>query len=98
MWFDGPSYKRLWPPRELLKAFKNGEIDVETYTRWYEIEVLSTFTPRQVEKDLLDGSILLCWCNMGFCHRHLVRDWLNKNGIETEELRDGYYTKFSTSH
>ena len=23
-----------------------------------------------------------------FCHRHLVADWLNKNGVECKELED----------
>lgn len=98
MWYDGPYYKPLMPPTDLLRAFKNGEIDLELFTRWYEIEVLSILTPKRIEKDLRDGSILLCWCNMGFCHRRLVRDWLNKNGIETEELSGGHYTKLSPAH
>ena len=29
-----------------------------------------------------------------FCHRHLVADWLNKNGYDCEELSDEAYHEF----
>ena len=32
-----------------------------------------------------------CYCYekpSDFCHRHLVADWLNKNGVECKELED----------
>jgi uncharacterized protein (DUF488 family) len=35
-----------------------------------------------------DKIILLCYEKPGdFCHRHLVADWLTKNGLKTIELK-----------
>lgn len=59
----------------------------EWYGRAYSETVLSGLRPRSVYWDLMDISsrrdvCLLCWEPPGqFCHRQLVRDWLNSAGI-----------------
>lgn len=33
------------------------------------------------------ATIMLCYCKKGnFCHRNILREWINENGIECEEL------------
>jgi len=39
-----------------------------------------------VYEELGENAVLLCWEKDGFCHRHLVADWLQeKLGIEIKE-------------
>lgn len=42
---------------------------------------------RDVKEQLVDESILLCYeAPDKFCHRHIVRNWLNRQGIMCREL------------
>jgi hypothetical protein len=87
-WFDGRKYLSLAPSGILIGAFASGDIDEYDFAVWYDAEVLYRMTTRRITNNLKDGDILLCYEDADqFCHRHLVREWLNKNGIETEELR-----------
>lgn len=83
--YKGPSYKVFAPPAELVWAYKDGAIDWDAYEVAYRMGVLGEVDPARVQKDLLDGTTLLCWERSGNCHRHIVRSWLNENGIECEE-------------
>lgn len=89
--YKGPSYPKLAPPKELIWAYKNNEIDWDTYTVIYNSAVLMSRTPDEIRRDLLDGTVLLCWerVGVGNCHRHLVAAWLRENGIECEEVSFG---------
>ena len=54
-------------------------------------QVLNTLNPDTVVKELeclaeSDNIILVCYEKpRDFCHRHLVSDWLNKNGYKVME-------------
>lgn len=76
----------LNPPYWLLKAYKYDGLTEDEYIKHYTKEVLSKLNPEKMKKHL-DNSILLCYEKKGdFCHRNLILEWLNENGIEAEEL------------
>lgn len=76
----------LVPDWNIVSAIKNNEITSEQYTRFYTKNNLALLTESFIEKNLY-GKILLCYCGAGkFCHRHVVRNYLNELGYECEEL------------
>ena len=59
--------------------------------------VVKNISPSEIEKELKtlakrrtsDKIILLCYEKPGdFCHRHLVSDWFNQNGIFCQEFEE----------
>lgn len=79
----------LGPSEKLLYSYKNNYIDQEGYTKeymkfldekWYSF------------KDFLilhqnENIVMLCYeKSTDFCHRHLLRKFLNEVGIKCEEL------------
>lgn len=92
--FEGPCYKDLAPPWELLKRYREGEITWEQYADAYEILVLLALDPHKVYDAIWDMTepgdvpILCCWeSSNDKCHRRLVAEWFTANGIQVEELR-----------
>ena len=85
-------YKGLWwkflAPSWSIWSEYNKTKDEERYTQRYFDEILSKLT----QKDLLDklnqydNPILLCYEKSGFCHRHLIAEWLKFVGIECKEF------------
>lgn len=97
-WYKGLWYKKLAPKWTFFNEWKNGtehKGDNDYYIQHFNDEVLKDKTCRQVLADLqkLTGVkndftriILLCYEKpRDFCHRHLVANWLIKNGIECVE-------------
>lgn len=89
--YQGLHYPRLAPSIDLLYHYKvNG--DEVAYTKEYN-EYLQYLDIQKVVADLehISGGYnvaLICYEKPeDFCHRHLVADWLTKNGYPTEELR-----------
>lgn len=79
-------YSPLVPPWYLVRAYKSGSITPAQYSRVYVEKILDKLDWSDLVNDL-EQSVLLCWCKpTEFCHRRLVRNWLNKNGIICEEL------------
>ena len=82
--YKGKRYPKLAPSKELVvKLKKDG--NTAYYTECYYREVLDGLDPLTTYSELknlaTDEAVLLCWEGKGkFCHRHLVADWLNKNG------------------
>lgn len=89
--YKGPEYKKLAPKYWFFMEYKNGKISKETYTEYYYKEVLNKLNPIDVVNDLTkiyntDKFTLLCYEKVGdFCHRHIVADWLTKNGFNIGE-------------
>lgn len=86
--FKGKHYPKLAPPYWLVKKLKE-DGDTKYYTEHYYKEVLDKLDPltvyRELQKLATDEAILLCWeKDNGFCHRHLVADWLNKNECDMD--------------
>lgn len=98
-WYKGLWYKKLAPKWSFFNEWKNGtehKGDNEYYIYHFNNEVLDKLSVLQVIEDLqkiantknTDKIILLCYEKPGdFCHRHLVADWLTKNGLKTIELK-----------
>lgn len=97
-WWSGPNYRCLNPPLKTFLDVKSGRISKSEYASQYKKLVLDILDPFKVIKDLEDR-VLLCWelpvfdlnrnvinKGRGFCHRHLVSDWiLDKTGVVVNE-------------
>lgn len=98
-WYKGLWYKKLAPKWSFFNEWKNGaehKGDNDYYIQYFNNEVLDKLSVSLVVEDLqkiantkdTDKIILLCYEKPGdFCHRHLVADWLTKNGLKTIELK-----------
>lgn len=85
-WYKGREYKKLAPKYWFFIKYKTDK-DEEFYTEQYFKEVLSKLDAKDVLKELGDDAVLLCYEKTGdFCHRHLVSEWLNENGIKCSEI------------
>ena len=92
--YEGLQYKKLAPKYWFFQQWKINH-DNDFYIENFNKEVLNTLTPKKVVEDLMflsEGKdvVLLCYEKLGdFCHRHLVANWLNDNGIDCEEFIKG---------
>lgn len=90
-WYRGLVYSKLAPTKEILEAWKLNK-DERAYINAYATDVLSLLTPEEVQDDLItmvgeDKDVaMLCYEKEGFCHRHLVANWLTASGITTTEI------------
>ena len=96
-WYKGLQYKKLAPKYGFFMEWKKNH-DNDYYARCFREQVLSELNAIDV---ILDFSRLSYGFNTGenniclicyekpsvFCHRHLVADWLNKNGFKCEEWK-----------
>lgn len=84
-WYSGISYKKLAPTADMLK------MSISDYQPRFDA-ILSALDPHKVAEEielLAKGkdAALLCFEKPNeYCHRHLVRNWLNINGIFVEEF------------
>jgi Uncharacterized conserved protein len=88
--YNGLEYKVLAPSNALLSAWhKNHD---ETYYRQVFCNKLDALNANDIVAVLEYMSkgkdvVLVCYERPeNFCHRHLVAEWLCKNGYETEEI------------
>lgn len=93
LWYDGETCFEVAPPRKLLVKYKEGAINQNEYAKEYKdfmktvkwsevIEKLYTISDRHDGADL----VLVCFEKSGdFCHRHLLAEYLTKNGMKVEE-------------
>ena len=73
------------PSRKLLKQIKAKEITEEQYHQAY-IRQLNQIGVNNIIK-LYDNKVLLCYCGEhSFCHRHILREWLANQGIQSLEI------------
>lgn len=74
--FNGSYARELNPSKELLWAYKNGEINTDQYIEWYTNTVLNKLNPFEIYEKY-KGKVLCCWEKSGeFCHRHIVMKWI----------------------
>lgn len=91
-WYKGLQYKKLAPKYDFFIKWKDNR-DNDYYTKCFNEQVLGKLDPQKTAYELLITTsgdkkdvCLLCYEKPSdFCHRHLVADWLNKNGIKCEE-------------
>ena len=96
-WYDGLCYRDLAPKYKFFMEWKKNH-DNNYYIEHYNEEVLDNLCSHFVVGDLYDMAegknfALICYEKPDeFCHRHLVADWLTKNGYpcieyHREEIR-----------
>lgn len=88
-WYKGLQYKKLAPKYDFFMKWKENH-DNDYYIKCFNEQVLNKLNAADVISDFLhigDTDIcLVCYEKPNdFCHRHLVADWLNKNGFRCEE-------------
>ena len=77
--------RRLFPRRESVLLLKSGSISKLDFCKEYMAQ-LGKLDPGEIYRDL-DGTVLLCFEGKDeFCHRHLVAEWLRRNGYDVREL------------
>lgn len=96
-WYKGLQYKKLAPKYGFFMEWKKNHNN-DYYIEHFQKEVLDGLDATEV---VLDFSRMAYGFNAGendialicyekpsdFCHRHLVAEWLNKNGFKCEEWR-----------
>lgn len=94
-WYKGLQYKKLAPKYDFFMEWKKNH-DNDYYIKCFKEQVLDKLNLLDVMSDLTDMTMevknepkdiaLICYEKPSdFCHRHLVSDWLNKNGISCRE-------------
>ena len=91
-WYKGLQYKKLAPKYDFFMEWKKNH-DNDYYIKCFNEQVLDELNARRVIEDLecltghyVSDIALICYEKPGdFCHRHLVADWLNKNGFKCKE-------------
>lgn len=94
-WYKGLQYKKLAPKYDFFMEWKKNH-DNDYYIKCFNEQVLDKLDILTVIRDLIDLTIsaeqinkdicLICYEKpLDFCHRHLVAEWLRKNGFECEE-------------
>lgn len=89
--WDGIQYKKLAPKPGFFMAWKLDH-DNNFYVKHFKSEVLDALDPEIVVGELRHISksmniALVCYERSGFCHRHIVAEWLNNAGFECQEFR-----------
>ena len=89
-WYKGLQYKKLAPKYGFFMEWKKNH-DNDYYIEHFQKEVLDGLDAATVIKELnylvpnVNGKdiALICYEKPSdFCHRHLVAEWLNKNGYK----------------
>lgn len=76
---------RLAPTGLLLRAYRQGTVTQEEYTRQY-LKQINQYSP-EIVGEALDNHLLLCYEKPGdFCHRNILADWLRDAGFEVQEV------------
>lgn len=90
-WFEGERYSKLAPSWELVQDYKR-----TGNTHFYAIRYGSALRKLDIHEVIADlneisegrSFALICFEKpSNFCHRHIVADWLNKNGYRCKEWR-----------
>jgi uncharacterized protein YeaO (DUF488 family) len=86
-------YKKLVPPWYVVKDYQSDHDEMK-YTQRYEELILDHLDASKVYADLerMSGGndvALVCYEKTGgFCHRHLVAEWLKKAGYDVDEWEE----------
>ena len=103
-WYKGLQYKKLAPKYDFFMEWKKTH-DNDYYIKCFNEQVLDKLNALTIMRDLIDlvnstenhigkEIALICYEKPSdFCHRHLVADWLRKNGLQCEEWTQEVKTK-----
>lgn len=81
--WNGKKCSMLFPSEELLKGYKSGKISKEEYKKIY-MSYLDSLNVDNCYK-VFNGCCFVCYEKEGFCHRHIISEWLRKNGYDCVE-------------
>ena len=87
-WYEGYHWKFFAPSLDIFTKWKNGEIDDQGYVNRFIPEILEKIDKDKLKEQLesIEDPILLCYEKEGFCHRHVVAEWIQENlGLEVKE-------------
>lgn len=76
--------KKLAPPSIMLSRYKNNTLSKRDYIINFRDILNNTEIPKEFKKNNQD-IFLLCYEKEGFCHRHIIAQWLEDNNIKCEE-------------
>lgn len=83
--FPGKVCMKLAPSASLLWSHKNNP-DVEAYTKEFNLQ-LEKLNAKQIVNEIGEDAVLVCYEGKDkFCHRHLVSDWLRREGFDVIEI------------
>ena len=91
-WYNCLQYKKLAPKYTFFMQWKQNH-DNDYYIKCFNEQVLNSLDPNEVYNQLInltgtENIALICYEKLtDFCHRHLVADWFNKNGIQYIEFK-----------
>jgi uncharacterized protein YeaO (DUF488 family) len=86
--FDIAKIDELIPPWALVDGYKKGTVTEKQFETAYTEQLNASGINSQYLSKLLvtEDILLLCWEKPGqFCHRHILREWLNSNNCKCEE-------------
>ena len=84
-WVDCDKCKELMPSWVDVMDYKNGIITWKQFRKNY-IRKLKKLDVKEFY-NRLNGKVLLCWeATDKQCHRHILKEWFNRNGYACEEL------------
>ena len=90
--WDGLCVEELIPPYKDFQEWK-GTGNNDKFAEQYKKKVLNRLEPEVVSnwlQYLAEGRDVALVCyekSSDFCHRHLIREWLNEHGIACEEWK-----------
>lgn len=85
---DVDKYKPVIPPWDIVDGYKSGRITEAQFEERYlnQLNSLSTDDITRLKAFNSDEAILLCWEKADqFCHRHILRKFLNERGVQCKE-------------
>lgn len=88
-WFKGYNWNIFKPTWDILNEYKSSG-NKEKYTRRFKKEILDKIDKEALIKLLNSNNkniYFICWEADGFCHRHLVADYLKELNFEVKEWR-----------
>ena len=85
-------YIQFSPRKQWWYSWKKGQLTNDQFIEMYYSTVLDKININDVKKQLLSHDFdvyLLCYeKSEDFCHRHIIRQWLNKNNVECKQFND----------
>lgn len=84
-----PSWEMVSAWNEVKKLPQDNVVRIRVWSK-FEREYwkkLNRIGPDNILPLLCDGDVYLCWCGKkSECHRGILATWLEKHGVEVEEL------------
>lgn len=98
-WYTGRAMIALAPSDRLLRWWRASNKDEQAQEKYKQqyMAMLNQYSPIVVATTITSIArtrgpdvipVLVCFEKDGFCHRHLIAEWLNEHGIDCKEWRN----------